>query len=85
VIETQIDGPHYHHYSEAEMAKVSKQLPEALGPDIVDQRGWTTQFIDTPPRLPASNSIHYDTEETVTKAREVVSDLKTRANGETKE
>lgn len=86
IIETQIDGPHYHYYVEdcddmPAMEKVAKQLPAGVGPEITDQSGWTTTFVDAPPKLPASTSLYFDTEETVTKAREVVADLKTRIGG----
>ena len=57
--------------------EVAKQLPAGVGPVVTDQSGWTTQFVDTPPKLPASNSVHYDIDATVAKAREVVADLKT--------
>ena len=82
LLETQIDGPHWHdyYYEEDGMAKkVAKQLPPEVGPDITDQSGWRTEFVATPPRLPATNSLHFDTEETVAKARKVVADLKSRA------
>jgi len=73
MLETQIDGTHWHHTSLADM---SKSLPPEVGPVITDQSGWSTRFMDTPPNLPATNSLHFDTEETVAKAREVVASLK---------
>lgn len=57
--------------------EVAKELPAEVGPVVVDQSGWTTTFVDAPPKLPATNSVHFDTEETVAKALQVVADLKT--------
>ena len=62
----------------SDSVEVAKELPAEVGPVIVDQSGWTTEFVDTPPKLPATNSVYFDTEETVAKALQVVADLKTQ-------
>ncbi len=89
LLETQIDGPHYHYRAmedmspnvevevevsmSADKSPVAKQLPPGVGPEVTDHSGnWTTDWVDPPPRLPATNSVHYDTDETVNKAAEVV-------------
>lgn len=80
IVETQIDGVHHHYNDYHECCKgqhpVAKALPAEAGVDIVDQSGWTTTFKDPVPGLPASNSIHYDTDETLSKAAKVVAEIK---------
>lgn len=78
IIETQIDGPHYHYCDPvyAEEASVMKQLPAEVGPEVIDQSGWTTTWIDAPPRLPVTTAVYFDTDETIAKANELVANLK---------
>lgn len=76
MMETQIDGSHYHYYTQEDLEVIAKNLPAEAGPVTIDHAGkWTTTFVDAPPRLPATNSVHYDTDETLNKAAEVVADL----------